>query len=59
MGRGFPKGIPVGEVIEVVDTPGELFKNVKIRPLVDFARLEELLIILKEDPLKNQLNKKD
>jgi rod shape-determining protein MreC len=51
LGRVFPKGLPVGEVVEVKNVSGELFKDIKIRPVVDFSKLEELLIILKEDPL--------
>jgi rod shape-determining protein MreC len=51
MGRVFPKGLPVGEVREVTSSPGELFKDIKIRPMVDFSKLEELLVILMEDPL--------
>jgi rod shape-determining protein MreC len=51
MGRVFPKGLPVGEVIGVGSRPGELFKEIKIKPMVDFLKLEELLVILKEDPL--------
>ena len=51
MGRVFPKGLPVGEVIGVGSRPGELFKDIKVRPIVDFSKLEELLVILKEDPL--------
>lgn len=54
MGRVFPKGLPVGEVVAVGSRPGELFKDVKIRPMVDFSKLEELLVILKEDPLSTQ-----
>ena len=50
-GRVFPKGLPVGEVIQVNSSRGELFNEIKIRPMVDFSKLEELLIILKEDPL--------
>jgi rod shape-determining protein MreC len=57
--RIFPKGIPVGDVIEVKDSPGELFKDVKISPRVNFSKLEELLVILKEDPLASQLTEKD
>lgn len=59
LGRVFPKGIPVGEVIEVEDISGELFKAIKIRPMVDFSKLEELLVILKEDPLASHLKEKD
>lgn len=51
LARVFPKGLPVGEVVEVKNISGELFKDIKIRPVVDFSKLEELLIILKEDPL--------
>lgn len=59
LGRVFPKGIPVGEVVEVEDPPGELFKDVKISPSVDFSKLEELLVILKEDPLASNLIEQD
>jgi rod shape-determining protein MreC len=52
MGRVFPKGIPVGEVVQITDRPGELFKTIKVRLSVDFSNLEEVLVILKEDPLK-------
>ena len=58
LGRVFPKGIPVGEVMEVTDRPGELFKGVKVRLLVDFSKLEEILVILKEDPLASHPKKK-
>jgi rod shape-determining protein MreC len=54
MGRVFPKGLPVGEVIGVGSRPGELFKDIKVRPMVDFSKLEELLVILKEDPLSTR-----
>lgn len=57
--RVFPKGIPVGRVVEVENIPGELFKDVTIRPMVDFSKLEELLIILKEDPLASHLKDRD
>ena len=53
MGRVYPKGLPVGRVIEVADDPWEMFKDVKVEPLVDFSKLEEVLVLLKEDPLSN------
>jgi rod shape-determining protein MreC len=59
MGRVFPKGVPVGTVTEVKDRPGELFKEIRVRPSVDFSKLEEVLIILKEDPLASQPKKKE
>lgn len=59
LGRIYPKGLPVGEVMEVVNISGELFKDIKVRPMVDFSKLEELLVILKEDPLVSQRKRKD
>ncbi len=59
LGRVYPKGLPVGEVVEVVNIPGELFKEIKVRPMVDFSKLEELLVILKEDPLVSQQEEKN
>jgi rod shape-determining protein MreC len=56
--RVFPKGHHIGEIIEVRDAPGELFKDIKIKPSVDFTRLEEVLVILREDPLSNSSNEK-
>lgn len=58
LGRVFPKGVPVGKVIEVMDMPGELFKNIKVSPMVDFSKLEELLVIIKEDPLVSHMKEK-
>jgi len=53
MDRIFPKGLPVGEVLEVVDTPWEFFKDVRVKPSADFSKLEEVLVLLKEDPLSS------
>jgi len=58
-GRVFPKGVPVGKVVEVEDRPGELFKDVKVKLLVNFSKLEELLVILKEDPLASHREDKE
>jgi rod shape-determining protein MreC len=58
LARVFPKGLPVGEVVDVKNISGELFKSIRIRPVVDFSKLEELLIILKEDPLTSHLKEK-
>lgn len=53
LGGVYPKGLPVGEVLEVKDNPGEFFKEIQVRPMVDFAKLEELLVLLRESPLSN------
>jgi rod shape-determining protein MreC len=51
--RIFPKGLPVGEVVEIADTPWEFFKDVRVKPSADFSKLEEVLVLLKEDPLSS------
>lgn len=51
IGEVYPKGLPVGKVVEVQDVPWELFKTVKVKPAVDFSKLEEVLVILREAPL--------
>ncbi len=56
--RVFPKGSRVGAVTEVDDPPDELFKSVKIKPSVDFSKLEEVLVLLREDPLSKPLNER-
>lgn len=58
IGGIFPKGIPIGRVTEIKDPPDEFFMDVKIEPFVDFARLEEVLVILMEDPLAEYTTEK-
>ncbi|HXZ39432.1 MAG TPA: rod shape-determining protein MreC [Terriglobales bacterium] len=42
--RIFPKGLPVGTVTKV--SPGqELFLNIRVKPVADLGRLEEVLVI--------------
>jgi rod shape-determining protein MreC len=59
MDRVFPKGLPVGEVVDVQDTAWEFFRNVKVKPMVDFSKLEEVLVIMKEDPLFDRKREKE
>lgn len=59
IGGVFPKGVPVGEVTDIKDPSDELFMEVRIRPFVDFSKLEEILVILMEDPLAENSKKKD
>jgi rod shape-determining protein MreC len=49
LGEIFPKGIPIGEVIEVLDEERDMYKTAIIRPNVDFMRLEEVLVIRSAD----------
>ncbi len=50
MGGVFPKGIPVGRVTAVERKSGALFQEATLQPRVDFARLEEVLILMDVDP---------
>lgn len=49
-GGVFPKGIPVGIASEVHYDEFGLFQRVELLPMVDFARLEDVLILLPETP---------
>lgn len=45
LGEIFPKGIYIGEVVEVIYEKRDLFKTAMIQPGADFLRLEEVLVI--------------
>ena len=49
LGGVFPKGLPVGKILDIDENPGMLFKEIKVRPAVDFSTLEEVMIILNVD----------
>ncbi len=59
LGGVFPKGLPVGQISEVNEISGELFKDIKLRPAVDFSKLEEVLVILRENKPSNPQEKKN
>ena len=44
----FPKGLPVGAVSKVSQTP-DLFLNIKIKPAANLNKLEEVLVVTKVD----------
>ena len=46
--RIFPKGLPVGTVVAVAKGP-ESFLNIRIKPLADLSKLEEVLVITKNE----------
>ena len=48
MGGVFPKGLAIGEVVTVEKGDFGLFQSVKVRPVADFSRLEEVLVLLGE-----------
>ena len=46
----FPKGLPIGQVLEIDNKESGIFQEVSVMPFVDFERLEEVLIIPPTDP---------
>jgi rod shape-determining protein MreC len=48
-GCRFPKGLPVARVTKVVKRDFGIYQSVEAEPIVDFSRLEEVLIVLTGD----------
>ncbi|MBI4546602.1 MAG: rod shape-determining protein MreC [Ignavibacteriae bacterium] len=42
----FPRDIKIGIITQITEKPGSLFKEITIKPSVDFAALEQVFIIL-------------
>lgn len=49
-GGVFPKGLVIGRVTRAVREEYGLFQTVTVDPAVDFSRLEEVLVLLREEP---------
>jgi rod shape-determining protein MreC len=45
LGGVFPKGIPIGRVSAVIDRGSALFHYATLTPVVDFSRIEEVLLL--------------
>ncbi|MFA5535822.1 MAG: rod shape-determining protein MreC [Bacillota bacterium] len=48
LGGIFPKGLPIGYVINIIPESNGLMKKAQLLPFVDFDRIEEVLIVLPE-----------
>jgi cell shape-determining protein MreC len=48
MGGVYPKGLRVGRVAKVENKTSGLFLAAKVAPVVDFARLDEVFVILEQ-----------
>jgi rod shape-determining protein MreC len=46
--RIFPKGLPIGTITRVSPGPG-LFLNIRVRPMANLSKLEEVLVITKQE----------
>ncbi len=51
LGGVFPKGLFIGTVYEVKETPYGLYKDVRVKSYVNFSELEEVLIITDALPI--------
>ena len=45
LGNLFPKGVPIGRVVSIEDKGSALFHFAVLAPAVDFARVEEVLLL--------------
>lgn len=54
LGGVFPKGIPIGTVSKVNRKPFGITQDVEVKPVVDFSKLEEVLVVtnLVHEPLQ-------
>jgi len=52
MDKIFPRDVPVGTVVEV--KPGSPFKQVRVAPAAKLDRLEEVFVLLTQEPLEFQ-----
>lgn len=50
---GFPRGILIGQVLQVGELEGDLFQTAQVAPVVDFGKLEEVLIIVSPRPFED------
>jgi rod shape-determining protein MreC len=44
-GQIFPKGIPIGIVQSVGEVDVNIYKQIEVRPFVDFDTLEEVMVV--------------
>jgi len=50
LGGVYPKGLRIGEVIEVEPSASEMLQTAIVRPAVDFGRLEQVFVMLRRGP---------
>ena len=52
LGGNFPKGIPIGQVTEILQRDIDVFQQAIVRPTVDFGSLELVMVVTNFDPLE-------
>ncbi len=56
LGGVYPKGLRIGEVVDVEEAGGRLLQIAKVEPSVDFGRLEQVFVMLRHGPTFDMLN---
>ena len=51
LGGNFPDKLIIGQVTEVLQRDQDMFQIARIRPTVDFGKLETMLILTSFDPI--------
>jgi rod shape-determining protein MreC len=46
LGGNFPDKLVIGQITEVSQRDSDLFQSARIRPTVDFGKLEEVMVII-------------
>ncbi len=55
LGGVYPKGLRIGEVVEISDPAGGLLQTADLRPAVDFGRLEQVFLMMRRGPTMDLL----
>ena len=50
LGGVYPKGLRLGEVVEVSASDSKMLRTASVRPAVDFGRLEQVFVMLRRGP---------
>lgn len=52
LGGNFPKGIPIGQIVQINQRDIDVFQQAVVRPTVDFGALELVAVVTNFDPLE-------
>jgi len=52
LGSKFPKGVVIGQVVEIIQNDNQAFQQAVVRPTVDLNRLELVLVITSFPPTR-------
>ena len=53
LGGNFPKGIPLGQVVDIRQRDIDVFQQAVVQPTVDFGSLELVMVVTNFDPLED------